>query len=101
MGHSSSNCSFYLNRNNFDLRLTDHFAELHIICVFREIEDNPRIDSIPPNAFQGMTEEYVYMWVQEPKFLSELEATMFFDVMWIFSWNWMFGSVTVQIMTEN
>lgn len=28
--------------------------------------DNMRIDTIPANSFQGITEEYVDMWVQEP-----------------------------------
>lgn len=37
-----------------------------ISSVYREMADNMRIDIIPANSFQGITEEYVDMWVQEP-----------------------------------
>lgn len=36
-----------------------------IASIYREMTDNMRISFIPANSFQGMTEEYVDMWVLE------------------------------------
>lgn len=41
-----------------------------IAYIYREMADNMRINFIPANSFQGMTKEYIDMWVLEPHSLT-------------------------------